>query len=196
MQTGLLPDAELLQGLINGSEAAYEALVDAFQEKVLNTCLGFLPNVQDAEDATQDVFLEVFRSVTKFNGESRLSTWIYRIAVSKCLETLRNRKRHKRMAFFQALIGLDDARAAAVPDALFHPGIQLENRERARILYGAMDRLPDTQRAAFVLHKVEGLSHREIGEALGLNVPAVEALIFRAKQNLRKRLTNYYQHDD
>lgn len=196
MQTGLQPDLELLPGLLGGSDAAYEALVEAFQEKVLNTCLGFLPNMQDAEDATQDVFMEVFRSIHKFNGESRLSTWIYRIAVRKCLETLRSRKRHKRMAFFQSLIGLDDARVAAVPDALFHPGIRLEQRERARILYRAMDRLPDTQRAAFVLHKVEGLSHRDICDALGLSVPAVEALLHRAKKNLQKWLSDYYRQED
>lgn len=191
MQTELKPEAELLEGLQTGKEAAFEQLVNMFQEKVLNTCLGFLPRLQDAEDATQEVFIEVFRSVGKFNRDARLSTWIYRITTNKCLEILRSRKRKKRLAFFQALMGLDHAQE--IPDTFRHPGLELEHQERAQVLYQAMDRLPEKQRAAFVLHKVEGMSHREIGDAMELNIPAVESLIHRAKKNLQKQLRQYYE---
>ncbi|TNE69301.1 MAG: RNA polymerase sigma factor [Bacteroidetes bacterium] len=195
MQTMVHPETALINGLRSGETAAYEELVRVFQEKVLNTSLGFLPRMEDAEDITQEVFLEVFRSVGAFKEGARLSTWIYRITVNKCLEALRRRKRHKRYAFFQALVGLEDDRAQALPDQLNHPGIQLEQQERARVLYQAMDRLPEKQRAAFILHKVEGLSHREIGAALDINIPAVESLVHRARKNLQKTLTTYYKND-
>ena len=90
---------------------------------------------------------------------------------------------------------VDDDKVNALSDHANHPGIQLEHQERAQVLYAAIDQLPENQRAAFILHKVEGLSHREIGETLNLNVPAIESLIHRAKKNLRKLLSDYYKKE-
>lgn len=176
-----------------GEEAAFRRLVDECQERVLNTCLGFLPNLHDAEDLTQEVFVEAFRSVGNFRGESSLSTWLYRIAVSKSLQQIRRRQRQKRVAFFRSLVGLEEEQAGAVTDEFNHPGVALENSERAKLLFEKMSQLPENQRTAFVLHKVEGLSHKEIGEVMQLKVPAVEALIFRAKRRLQELLRDFYE---
>lgn len=187
-------ERQLIESLRSGSEKAFSTLVDDFQEKVLNTCLGFIPNQQDAEDLTQEVFVEVFRSVGKFRGEAKLSTWVYRIAVTKSLEKIRSRKRQKRVSFFQSLIGLEDKKAKAVEDNFNHPGIQLENKERAKILFNKINQLPDNQRIAFTLHKVEGMSHKEICEIMELSISSIESLLFRAKKNLKKHLYNYYKN--
>lgn len=176
-----------------GEEAAFRRLVDECQERVLNTCLGFLPNLHDAEDLTQEVFVEAFRSVGNFRGESSLNTWLYRIAVSKSLQQIRRRQRQKRVAFFRSLVGLEEEQAGAVTDEFNHPGVALENSERAKLLFEKMSQLPENQRTAFVLHKVEGLSHKEIGEVMQLKVPAVEALIFRAKRRLQELLRDFYE---
>ncbi|WP_370003895.1 RNA polymerase sigma factor, partial [Winogradskyella sp.] len=93
-----MTETEFIIELQQKSTAAYSKLVDDFQQKVFGTCLSFVPNVEDAEDIAQDVFIEVFNSISKFKGESKLSTWIYRITTNKCLEFIRKKKTKKRFA--------------------------------------------------------------------------------------------------
>ncbi len=188
-------EKQLIPALKEGSEQAFRTLVDAFQEKVLNTCLGFVPNRHDAEDVTQEVFIEVHRSIGKFREEAQLSTWIYRIAVSKSLEYIRHRKRKKRMAFFQSLIGLDDQRTHAVQDTNNHPGLQMENKERGKVLFAAIDQLAENQRIAFVLNKVEGLSYQEVSDIMDMSLSSIESLLHRAKKNLQKKLHHFYKKE-
>jgi RNA polymerase sigma-70 factor (ECF subfamily) len=180
------------EALKAGEESAFRQLIEAFQEMVLNTCLGFIPNLQDAEDLTQEVFVEVYQSVGQFREEASLSTWIYRIAVNKCLEEIRYRKRRKRMAFFKGLLGLEPETIDRLAGDFNHPGYALEDKERAEILYGKIEELHENQRIAFTLHKVEGLSHKEVATIMDVSVSAVEALMHRAKRNLRKGLADYY----
>lgn len=190
-----MDEHQVIQTLQQGSESAYRSLVEDYQERVLNTCLGFVPRRQDAEDLTQEVFLEVFRSIGKFRGEAKLSTWIYQIATRKCLEHIRYNNRQKRWAFLKNLVGLDAPEAQAVSSGFDHPGVELENQERSAILFNKMEELPEHQRTAFVLHKVEGLSHAEIAGVMNVSISAVESLIFRARQNLQKKLENYYKKE-
>jgi RNA polymerase sigma-70 factor (ECF subfamily) len=89
----LTDEQTLVQQLQAGDETAFRQLIAAYEERVLNTCLGFVPNLQDAEDLAQDVFVDVFRSIRSFRGDSGLSTWIYRIATNRCLGYLRQQKR-------------------------------------------------------------------------------------------------------
>lgn len=188
-----LDEKNFLLALQQGSQQAFYQLVEQFQQQVLNTCLGFVPRLQDAEDLTQEVFLEVFRSVESFRGDAKLSTWIYRIAVRKCLEHLRYANRQKRWAFMKNLVGLDTPEAQTMASGFDHPGVVMENQERSKILFAKMEELPENQRTAFILHKVEGMSHNEISDIMNVSVSSIESLIFRAKQNLQKKLEHYYQ---
>jgi len=86
-----LTETELIEGLQNHNANAYGKLLDDFQQKVFATCITFVPNKEDAEDIAQDVFVEVFNSIHKFRGNSKLSTWIYKITTNKCLEFIRKR---------------------------------------------------------------------------------------------------------
>ena len=179
----------LVQHLQAGDETAFRRLMDLYEERVLNTCLGFVPNLQDAEDLAQEVFVDVFRSIRSFRGDSGLSTWIYRIAANRCLGYLRQQKRRR---LFLPWSRGGEEQALQVPD-IHHPGVALENAERTAVLYWAMKQLPENQHAAFIMHKVEGLRHAEIAEVLQVSVPAVESLLHRAKKNLQELLEAYYK---
>jgi RNA polymerase sigma factor (sigma-70 family) len=182
-----LPETVLIQGLKAGDEAAFKQLVDLHQDKVYNTALGIVQNAEDAEDVAQEVFIQVYRSIHNFKGESKLSTWLYRIATTRALDLLRNRKSKKRFGFIQRLFGDDNQPEFELPD-FHHPGVSLERKENAARLFKAVAQLPENQKTAFILHKMEDLSYQEISEVMKNTVPAVESLMHRAKQNLRKIL--------
>lgn len=158
---------------------------------VYNTAIGYLQSSEDAEDVAQEVFMQVFESATSFKGESKISTWIYRITISKCLDHLRRKKRKKRFAFVQSLYGKNDNLMIDPPD-FFHPGVKAENKENAQVLFKAMNNLPENQRTAFVLNKMENLSYREIGEIMNSSESAIDSLLQRAKKNLQITLKEYY----
>lgn len=158
---------------------------------VFNTALGLVQQTEDAEDVAQDVFVQVHQSINAFKGESKFSTWLYRITVSKSLDHLRRKKRKKRFAFVKFLSGEKNEVLDQLPE-FHHPGVALENKEKSAILFQSISQLPENQRVAFSLHKLEGLSYHEISEVMHVTVPAVESLMHRAKMNLRKSLENYY----
>ncbi len=192
-----LSDEELLAALRAGSAGAFEQVVQRYGARVLNTCLGLVPQRADAEDLTQEVFVEVYTQLAGFRGEAKLSTWVYRIAVNKCLEWQRNRKRQKRFAFLTSLFGGDNQdELVHDPPDYEHPGVLAERREQAAILRQAVARLPERQQAAFTLFHLEGLPHQEIADALGLgSVGAVESLLHRARAALRQQLGTYYREN-
>jgi len=191
-----LNEEQLLSGLINKDQLAFRELVDQYGSRVYTTSLNIVLNTTDAEDISQEVFVEIFLSIPKFKGESKLSTWIYRIAITKSLEFLRRRNRKKRFAFISTFF--DSSHESLVTNQVnfIHPGVQLENKERAFILFKAIDQLPENQKAAFVLNKIEGLSYSEVADVLNTSVPSVESLLFRARQNLRKSLSEYYDENE
>lgn len=189
----MVPEHVLIEQLKQGDEAAFKQIVEQWQDMVYNTVLGIVQNETEAEDVTQDVFIRVYESVSSFKGESKFSTWLYRVAVTKALEFLRSKKRKKRFAFLKSLSGATEDDSVQPAD-FHHPGVSLDNKERAAELFKAIGKLPENQKAAFVLHKLEGLSYKEISDTLHLSVPAVESLMNRAKNNLKKYLENYYRN--
>ena len=188
-----IPDQNLIDELILGRDWAFKALVEDYQQRVYNTCLGFVKSPEDADDLTQEVFIEVFRSILKFRMESKLSTWIYRIAVTKSLESLRARKRKKRFAVLRSLFNTDNS-VVEIPD-FNHPGIIAENKERSKIIFQALEKLPESQQTAYTLHKLEGLGYEEIANIMKKSVSSIESLMHRAKSNLQNYLYDYYNSD-
>jgi RNA polymerase sigma-70 factor, ECF subfamily len=172
----------------------FRTLVDTHQERVFNICFGFFRNREDSEDATQEVFLEVHRSIEGFREGAQLSTWIYRIAVTKCIDILRKSNRQKRFGRLQQRLGL-----AYQPEHLpdhrgLNPEQTAEMAERSQVLHQAMASLPENQRVATTLRRIEGFSQKEVADLMGITVPAVEALIQRAKKHLYDRLVAYYKN--
>lgn len=191
-----MTDNEFIEALKSKSRASYSKLIDDYQHKVYATCLSFVPNKEDAEDIAQDVFVEVFNSISKFKGESALSTWIYRITTNKCLELIRKRNTKKRFAFLQSLTGegFEIDRSNYFTE-MNHPGIILENKQKSETLFLAINGLPEAQRIVFTLHKVDGKSYQEVCDITKKSLSSVESLMFRAKKNLQKTLENYYKNE-
>ncbi|HWB63024.1 MAG TPA: RNA polymerase sigma factor [Chitinophagales bacterium] len=183
---------ELIALLKQGNELAFKNLVEGFRIRVYNTCLGIVQSAPDAEDISQEVFVEVFRSVQHFKAEAKLSTWIYRIAVTKSLDHLRSKKRKKRFAFMKNLYKDNSNELRFEKGDFVHPGVEMENKELASYLFKAIEQLPENQKAAFTLNKIEGLSYQEVSEVMKMTLSSVESLMFRAKQNLQKILSDYY----
>ena len=190
-----MTENEFIEGLQNHNAKAYGKLLDDFQDKVFTTCISFVPNKEDAEDIAQDVFVEVFNSIGKFKGNSKLSTWIYRIATNKCLEFIRKRNTKKRFAFLQSIIGNDiPMDKSKYFTEMNHPGIILENKEKSETLFLAINQLSEEQRIVFTLSKIDGMSNKEIGDIINKSVSSVESLMFRAKKNLQGLLENFYKN--
>ena len=182
---------ELIEQLKKGDEQAFTKLVDEWQDMVYNTALGIVQNADDADDIAQEVFIQVYQSVSSFKGESKFSTWLYRITVSKALDHEKKKKRKKRFGFVQGLFGGHEEDQLHPVD-FNHPGVELEKKERANELFNALKQIPDKQRIAFTLHKLEGQSYLEVAEIMNTTLYAVESMMSRAKINLRKELNKYY----
>ncbi len=186
---------ELIVQLQQGDEQAFKKLVEQWQDMVYNTALGIVQQEDDADDITQDVFIQVYQSVSSFKGESKFSTWLYRIVISKSLDHIKKKKRKKRFAFVQSLFG-NGSDEVLHPVEFNHPGVVAENKERASELFKALEQLPDSQRIAFTLHKLEAQKYQDVAAVMDLSLTAVESLIARAKGNLRKTLKQYYEENN
>lgn len=188
-----MTEQELVKKLQQADQLAFKHLVDKYQDKVQNTCWGFVKSSTEAEDLTQEVFIEIYESIHTFKFESKLGTYIYRVAVNKSLDYIRKQKSQKRWGAVLSILSWgENKELPSMPD-WEHPGVTLENKERASILMSKVEELPENQRVAFTLHKIEGLSYQEIAEVMQVSLASVESLIFRAKQNLKKKLQGYYQ---
>jgi RNA polymerase sigma factor (sigma-70 family) len=168
-------------------------LVDAHKTRVFNTALSFVQSKEDAEDLTQEVFIEVYHSLEKFKGQSSVSTWIYRITVNKSLDHLRKINRKKRFGFMTSLFHKESGEVNIDAGHFDHPGILLEKKEKAKMLFEVIDDLSGNQKTAFILYHVEELSQKEIAEVMGLSAKAVESLIARARSTLRTKLESLYK---
>ena len=176
-----------VQALQQREPAAFDRLMREYGSMVYNTALGFLHRVEDAEDATQDVFVQVLQRIALFDGRSSLKTWIYRITVNRCLDIEKQRKR--KAGWWNWL-----TEPPLEPVDFEHPGLQAERKEDAQWLLAAVQRLPERQRIAFTLAKLEGLSQADIALILEVQIGAVESLLSRATQNLRKQIQPYLKN--
>ncbi|MFS4447335.1 RNA polymerase sigma factor [Maribacter sp. 2307UL18-2] len=173
----------LLKNIAQGNQEAFKQLYVLYKNKVYNTAIGYLQNIEEAEEITQDVFLTIYNKANTFKGKSKVGTWIYRITVNKALNQLEKKKR-------SPLSGNGIMEWESVD--FDHPGIQLENKEKARFLFAEINKLSENQKTAFLLSYVEGLPRQEVADIMEITLKSVESLLQRAKQNLRKQLIAIY----
>ena len=184
-------EAALIIQLQLGTAQAFKTVVEKYQDMVYNTTLGIVQNEMDAEDVTQDVFVQVYQSINEFKGNAKFSTWLYRITITKALDHERRKKRKKRFSLVHNFFGTRNEESNH-PIEFNHPGILLDNKENASELFKALQLIPEKQRIAFTLNKIEGLNNYEIAEIMNTTFYAVESLVARAKINLKEKLKNYY----
>ncbi len=168
-----------ISSIANGDRSAFRQLYELYSEKVYNISLSYAQNEQDAEEITQDVFISIFRNAGKFNGDSAVGTWIYRITVNTSLNYLKRKKRFSFLKFGVTTIDNPDFE---------HPGVLLENRENAKLLFKVIDTLSKNQKTAFILSFVEELPRQEVADIMEISLKAVESLLQRSKRNLRAKL--------
>ncbi len=185
-------EKELVEKLKQGDETAFKFIVEEYKDLVYNTAIGIVQNEEDAEDVAQEAFVQVYQSIHNFKGESKLSTWLYRITVTKALDHERKKKRKKRSAILKRIFLTEEDNEIETPD-FNHPGVLLDQKENAAELFRAIRKLPENQKVAFVLNKLEGLSYQEISEVMNTSLSSVESLLHRAKTNLKKNLEDYYR---
>ena len=169
----------LIAGAAAGDRSAARALYDAHVERVHRIAYRLCGDADMAEDLTQDVFIQLFRKLDQFRGESSFSTWVHRVALTVSLNALRKVKRFR-------------ARETEIDEALHfeHADGEIEPDLRDR-LKAAIDSLPDGIREALVMHTIEGYSHAEIGEALGIAEGTSKARVFDARARLKKALAPF-----
>lgn len=189
-----MDEKDLVQNLKIGNPAAFNALVSQYSSRVMNTCYRFLLNQHDAEDIAQEVFIEVYQSIGSFRQEAKLSTWIYRIAVTKCLDELKKRQRKKRFVTIGKVLHLDEVVHWLVGGPM--PNKNLEETEKMQEIRAALNTLPDNQRVAFTLSKIDGYTNPEIAEIMHTTTVAVESLIKRAKKQVGAALEIILKNND
>lgn len=174
------PDVALIDASGRGDWNAFESLVKRYQYPLLTFTFRYLGDRATAEDATQEVFLRIYRAAPRFEAKTRVSTWIFHIAYNVVLTEMDRRRRQEDLSE-----ALSQSREEADQEPLYEPSESFELQEEIR---SALAELPGNQRAALLLRINEDLSYREIGEVLGVGVQSVESLLFRARKNLKQIL--------
>ena len=177
----------LVQKAKAGDRDAFAALVSAYECKIYNLALRYLGNREDAMDASQEVFLRVFRFLPGFQEESGFSTWIYRIGVNVCKDMLAKRAKRGELSL-ELPDEEEDYRTAEVADRRYDPEAIVEQADLRESLAEAIGQLPQQQREMIVLRDIQGLSYEEIGQVLSLEAGTVKSRLSRARENLRKKL--------
>ena len=182
-------DLDLIQGLKEGSDAAFASLISIYERPIYNFVYRLLDDPSDAPDATQEVFLKVFRNIGEFRGQCSLKTWIYRIAVNEASNFRRWFSRHRR-----GELSLDEeepgrlALADTLEDRQENQYEQVLRRERMQVIERALGQINGSFRVAVVLRDIEGLSYEEIAEILQLSLGTVKSRILRGREALKEKL--------
>jgi RNA polymerase sigma-70 factor, ECF subfamily len=186
-----MTDAEIINIILQGGRDEFRTFVERYQSMVFRTCMGFLHDKDDADDLTQEVFIQAYQSLNKFKGDSAFSTWIYRIAVNASLNRVRKNSRSPILNRLDSLFSTGKEREISFPSYdTEDPENILIRLEKSKWIQNALDSLPENQRTAIVLSKYDDLSQKDISKIMMITEGAVESLIQRAKANLKVKLSS------
>ena len=180
------PDVQLMLRVRDGDQDAFARLIEKHQRGILNAAYRYVGDATEAEDLAQEVFIKVWKARDRYEPTAKFTTWLYHIATNLCLNEVRDRARHK-----VVMLVPDEKLEGAAGGDTERPTKQVRQNEMAEEVRDAIESLPSAQRMAVILDKFQGFTDQEIGDAMGLSVPAVKSLLFRARDNLRKRLEKY-----
>ena len=176
----MLDDRQLVARAQGGDPEAFSQLVERHQTMVYRLALGKTGSPQDAEEVTQTAFLKAWQGLRTFQGKAAFSTWLYRLTVNAAVDLLRRRR--------EPALSLDDPDLPPIPDQAPSPEELSMAAERRRLLWQAIDQLPESHRLPLVLRELEGLSYREIARALDLEEGTVKSRLARGRLMLRQQL--------
>ncbi len=169
-------------------EEDFRGLLAAYQDRVYNQAFRMLGNREEAEEATQDVFLRVYRGLDEFRGESKVTSWIFRITANVCISRLR-KKQLKVASLDEPAASGDTTIAELIPDEEAAPDEQMESKEMAEVIREQVRRLPANWAQAISLHHFQGMSYDEVAEVMEIPRATVATCILRGRRRLAKQLT-------
>ncbi|HKL71371.1 MAG TPA: RNA polymerase sigma factor [Marinilabiliaceae bacterium] len=182
-------DESLIERIELGDDSAFELLVKRYQQKVFQTCIGFVHNEEDAADLTQEVFIRVYKRLHTFKGNSTFSTWIYRISMNMSLNFLRKRK----VKHLFTRIDQNEGKQEIISEERTDQNIL--RRDEKKKIQRILQKLTVAQRKAFVLSHYQELSNQELADVMEISIKAAESLLYRARTRLREILTENNRFD-
>lgn len=177
-------DLRLIQECLEGRTEAFAALVRKYQDRLYNTLYRIVGNAEDARDLVQDAFLQAYRALDRFHGESAFYTWLYRIAVNAAISAKRRQRVVVSLQTARDAAGLEPADDLGRSD----PSGRMEQDERVRQVREALDTLPDEYRTVLVLKEIDGQKYEAIAQILNCPIGTVRSRLHRARLELRDRL--------
>jgi len=188
-------DEDLVARARNKDFAAFEELVDRYEDKIFRLAFRFVRNETEAKEIVQDTFLLVWRKLDTFKGDAQFGSWLYRVATNAALMRLRAQRRHPEVSTEELPIDYLDNYGqlpAAGENWAKRPDDELQSDELRRRIQKAVDELPDIYRTVFLIRDVEGLSTEETAEVLEISIPTVKTRLHRARLALRDAITRYF----
>lgn len=170
----------LIEKLLKGDSHSFEIFVKVNQDKVFRTCLGYVQNEHDALDITQEVFIKAYEKIDQFKGDSKISTWLLKIAINLSLNFLRDNKKRQVNVDISAVKELTTENNS-------------DEKQMKKAVRKAIYNLPEKQRRVFILSFYLDLSYKEIAEITQYSISSIESLLFRARKNLKSDLQSYYE---
>ncbi len=184
-------DFRLVKAFKGGDQKAFEDLIRRYQRQVANIVYLTLGGREEVHDIAQEVFIRVYRSIDKFEFDASFFSWIYRITVNLCIDELRRRKIKRALSLDFLTEGTLEREKKSKEQILASDG--LLNDEKREIVLGALQHISQEHRQVIILREYEELSYAEIATFLGISVQAVKSRIFRAREELRELLKDYFE---
>ena len=185
----------LIKRAVKGDNTAFETLMEKYMGVIYNIALRMSASRDDADDMTQEIMLKIFRSIASFKGNSKFSTWIYRVAVNTCLDELKKKKNKTVLSLDKEFEDDDGTSQIELKDDRPLPEAVAEQRELKDMVAAAITHLSDEHRAVIVLRDIRGMSYSEIAEIMKCGDGTVKSRISRARAQLKTILEKEYNFD-
>ena len=195
MHTDDWDDGELVLQLKKGQQDAYRILVRKYEKRLFSIAYGITLDAEDSAEIVQEVFLKVYQRIHTFKGESRLFTWLRRIAVNQSLNWQRRWRRRLKW-HHQSLEKDDDYGSVDISNDADNPEKEYLKHENSSLLNEALKTLPENARTVFMLKEIEGLSYEEIATILGIKKGTVSSRIFYARERLKEKLSALLKQEE